>query len=258
MQGERVAQQRGRRLHQIDVDPPAFADGGAGEQRRRDRLKPVQSGADVRQGRADPVRDAVRADIHRNETGKRLGDRVGTGALGVRAVLSEAADRQIDQSRVFAAQDVVAQAEPVHDSGAKSFDEDVGGRRHLARGLDRLALFEIQHEAALSAVVHGRQGGLAAIGRAEPARPVALRRFDFDDVGAVGGEEISRIGRRHALTEIENAQSTEGSFVAWLERFRHGGLFRYQHDLSDDVAAFYAVPPAWSIEIEEQGHRSGR
>src|SRR5262249_10868922 len=41
----------------------------------------------------------------------------------------------------------------------------------------------------------------------EEARPVALRRFDLDDVGAVGAEQHRAIGRGDALPEIEHAQA---------------------------------------------------
>src|ERR1700744_2344469 len=42
--GELMAQQGGGRLLQADVDPPAFADGGASKQRRRYRLESIQAG----------------------------------------------------------------------------------------------------------------------------------------------------------------------------------------------------------------------
>ena len=52
------------------------------------------------------------------------------------------------------------------------------------RDRDAILVLHVEAQAALAAVIDRRQRRVAAIGRAEIARPVALGRFDLDDVGA--------------------------------------------------------------------------
>jgi len=79
--GDLVAEQCGRRLAEVDVDPAPGANGCARKQRRRDGLEGVDAGDDVGDRGADPMRRAVIAGIDRNQAGEGLRDRVRSRAF---------------------------------------------------------------------------------------------------------------------------------------------------------------------------------
>ncbi len=76
MFGGLVAEQRGGRLREVDVDPATGADGGAGEQRRGDGLERIDPGGDVGDGVTDPMRHLVVAQVDRDQSGKGLRHRI--------------------------------------------------------------------------------------------------------------------------------------------------------------------------------------
>ena len=207
MLGDLVAEQGRRRLAEIDVDPAAGADGRARKQRGRDGLEGVDAGDDVGDRGADPVRGPVVADIDRHQAGKRLRHGIRARPLRVGTALAERADREIDQAGIVARQFLVADPEPRGDAGPKTLDQDVAISRQPPGDRDPVLVLHIEAKAALAAVIDRRQRGMAAIGRAEKARPVPLRRLDLDDVGAVDAEQHRAIGRGDALPEIEHAQA---------------------------------------------------
>ena len=116
-----------RRLREIDVDPAAGADGGAGEQRGGDGLERVNPGRHVGDGGADPMRNLVVAEIDRHQAGKSLRDRIRARTLCIRTVLPKTADREVDQTRIVLRQGFVADPEPCRDAGPETFDQDVAG-----------------------------------------------------------------------------------------------------------------------------------
>jgi hypothetical protein len=153
------------------------------------------------------VRGLVVADVDRHQARKSLRHRIRARALGVRAILPEAADRQVDQARIIAGEILVADPEAGGDAGPKTFDEDIAISGQPFCNGDSLGVFQVEAQTALAAIVDGRQRRVTSVGCAEIARPVALRRFDLDDFGPVDTEQHRAIGRSDALAKIENTQA---------------------------------------------------
>jgi hypothetical protein len=75
------------------------------------------------------------------------------------------------------------------------------------RDSDPILVLHIDAEAAFAAIKDRGQRRVVSIGRAEEARPIALRRLDLDHVSAVDAEQHRAIGRGDALPEIEHPQA---------------------------------------------------
>jgi len=207
MLGDLVAEQRCRRLTEIHINPAAGADGRTRKKRGRNRLKGVNAGHDVGDCRADPVGSLVVADIDRHQAGERLRNGIRAGALRVRTALSECTHREIDQAGIIARQFLISDPQTGSDARPEPLDQDVAIFRQPPGNRNRVLVLHIEAEAALAAVIDRRQRRMISIGRAEKTRPIPLRRFDLDDIGAVDAEQHRAIGRGDALPEIEHAQA---------------------------------------------------
>src|SRR5262249_25895941 len=91
--------------------------------------------------------------------------------------------------------------------GTKALDQHVALLCQPFCDGNAVLMLHVEAQAALAAVIDGRQGGVVAIGGTEKARPVALGRLDLDDFGAVDAKQHRGIGRGDALPEIEHAQA---------------------------------------------------
>jgi hypothetical protein len=103
--------------------------------------------------------------------------------VAVRAVGPEARDRAVHEAGVQRVQGGVVEAQTFGPAGFPALDEHVGapGERHQL--VTVRVVLEVEHHAALSAVVDGHRGRRVASTR------IAARRLDPDDVGAEVGEE---------------------------------------------------------------------
>ena len=116
--------------------------------------------------------------------------------------------------------------------GRKPFEEDVGALQqppqHLLAGVG----LEVDGDAALAEIADDRIGRVAAVARAERARPVALAdALDLDHLGAVLRQQHGAVGAGDALAEIDDLQAGEGRVVA------HGGLIQLDQHLAEILAA---------------------
>jgi hypothetical protein len=162
------------------------------------------------------VRDAVIADVHRRQPGIGLRHAVGAGALGVRPGLAEAGYRHIDHARIDFLHIRIRQAKPRHHAGAKTLQHHIGlARQFHGAGVVRRVL-QVQHQAALAAVIGGAHDRHAITAMTQPARPVALRRFHLHHVGAVQRQHHAGMRAGDALAEIEYFQAIIGSHAGIL------------------------------------------
>ena len=200
-------------------------------QRRRHELAltralPVeQRGADAAGERRARVVVAHPAALERQLAARR-GEQVGdAGArpergdverrlVGIRSFAAETGDVAVHEPRVAGQQRHVVEAEAGQRRAAHVRDEHVGGIEQVERGGLAVVRPEVEHDAALAAVVEledrvVRQ--VVAEHLAELARRVALRRLDLDDVGAPVGEHAARrrAGDPHAeLHDLDPVQRT--------------------------------------------------
>ena len=69
--------------------------------------------------------------------------------------------------------------------GLKSLHQHVALCGHLARHLQRRRLFEIEDQGPLAAIERDGVSAVLAVSPPEAAPPIAFRRLDLDDLGAV-------------------------------------------------------------------------
>ena len=158
------------------------------------------------------MRRAVTAGVERGEAGKRLRDGIGARQADMRSFLAETADRDVKQSRVERGERVVAKPEPRRDAGTEALDDDVGPLRQVERDLAARRRPQVERQSPLAAVEMRRHRGVVTVALAEPARPVATRRFELHDIRAVHRQQHRAIRRGDALPEIQNAQAGIGTF----------------------------------------------
>ena len=154
--------------------------------------------AAVQEGLRDGVaqRRAVVVAGHRHRPGRRHHRQVGGGVAGLRPVLPEGADRDVDESGVELLQRLVAEAQRGHVPGVGRLDEEVGARHQPLQIVATLLALEVEHDGALVARVGGPveralRPLLVTRERADAPRAVAVWRLDRDHVGAQIGEYLS-------------------------------------------------------------------
>ena len=176
-----------RRVKHRELEMLALARPFAGQQRRRDRLGRGQAGHLVRDDRPHHLRlarDPIGLDVRESRQG--LDDRVVDALLGVRSFLSEAADRDVDETRVQLAQALGAQPQLVDHAGAEVLDEDVCGADEVEQDPDAAFLLQVEDEGPLAPVDRREPGRDAAALGSQPAHDVAARgRLDLDHFGAL-------------------------------------------------------------------------
>ena len=148
-------------------------------------------------------------DVH--PSGNGVDDALVGADAGVGAGGAEAGDVGVDEAGVAGGQALVVHAETGGDAGTEARDDDVGGAGEaLGVGAPFLRL-EIEDDATLAAVPH--EGGVVL------AAGVALRRLDFDDLGAGVGQNHGGQGASEATGEVDDSQALAG----WRHRrFRSG------------------------------------
>ena len=127
-----------------------------------------------------------------------------------RAVLSEGADRAIDNARIAGTHGLIADAETIDRAGTKRFHKDIRG---LTKRQQRLALrrvLEIDHHALLAAIEIAEEHRARPVGEPDvPAGIAFARRLDLDHLGAVIGHRQGQIRSRQEHAEIDDADAFE-------------------------------------------------
>ena len=122
-----------------------------GERRARD-AEGEEGGSEVSDGATDLRRRVSRHPGERHDAAHPLGDRVVARPPGVRAGLTEARHRDVDDRRIHAAHRDVAEPELVGDARKEVLDDDIGSAGQLEHELAALGLLEIHGDAALVTV----------------------------------------------------------------------------------------------------------
>ena len=157
------------------------------------------------------------------EAADRAGDQIVPAPVGVGAVGAEAGDGGEDDGRVEGLK--LLEAESVFGETVLGFagDHDMRvGDQPVAEAAVGFAV-GVEDDAALAGVGIEKGGarfgvdGVGAGERSAAAREVAVRRLDFDHVGAEVAEQLGGEGRGQSLGDVDDAQSGEsGSHVARL------------------------------------------
>ena len=212
-----VAEHGDLRIEQCHVEHGAFAGRITPAQCREDAGRGIEAGIDVGHGIARLHRCALRFAGDRHRPAHALDQEVVAGARRIGAVLAEAGDGAVDQSRIGLAHRGCV--EPVFDEPAdlEVFDHHIGmGGEAMHQRLAFLRA-EIGRDRALAAIGRVEIGGGEMLvaraldeGRAPFAGVVAFRRLDLDDIGAEIGEELADPGPGKDARQFEDAQAGEG------------------------------------------------
>src|SRR5258708_19599586 len=117
-----------------------------------DRHRPENAAGHVAERDAELDRHVTALAIDAEGARQGLRDDVEGRLVAQRAGQPEAADRAIDQARIDRRQLVIAEPEPVHDTGPVILDEDVGGADEAAQNIGAGRLLQIDDGAFLVAV----------------------------------------------------------------------------------------------------------
>ncbi len=245
------------------VDVLAGAGALAGDDRRLDGDHGVEPGEDVGEGDAALLRLAVRRAGQVHDAAHALDDEVVAGAVGVGAVLAEAADRAVDQPRILGAQGLVVEAEATESADLEVLDQHVGTAGERADDGASLLGAEVDGDRALAAIGGVEIGGIgAAVGVLDEGRPpcprvVAGGRFDLDHLGAEIGEHLPRPRPGQHTGELEHADAGERGH-ARRSGVDLGGAVRPSRPACGGhlrMAAWMFLGAAWMFPGEVNAHR---
>src|SRR6185503_5255984 len=114
------------------------------------------------------------------------------------------------------------------DAGSESFEEDVGALEQSPHDLLAGVGLEVDGDAPLAEVADDGIGRMAAVTRAQGARPVAVAdAFDLDDLGAVLRQQHGAVGAGDALAEIDDLQAGERRVITHRLGSGTGSFSRY-------------------------------
>ncbi|CFO22488.1 Uncharacterised protein [Bordetella pertussis] len=197
-QRRRPDQHGGGHLHHRQVDQAALA--GRVQHGHGAAHAGVHAAEHVHRPAGRQARRTVFIAVEQREAGLALGDGVHADALVLLAIARHQRD---DQARKARAQRRPPQVQLCQRGRRQVADEGVG---RLEQGVERGAVgrhAQVQHLAALAGVEAARV--IAAVGVAlQRAHPIALRRFDLDDIGAEVGQVLGRGGAGDELREVDH------------------------------------------------------
>ena len=214
-----------QRLEHRHLDALAFAGLRAVQQGREHRHRDVQSGYLVGDDGIDVARLAVHR-LERREPRDRLDHVVVGGLVSVWTRTAESPGPAVDDSRIACAHRGVVEPEPIDRPRAHVVHERVRAREEPHHGLQAAGVLQIEHDAALVAVVGEEDGPHRVVDRrrAGAAHRVPAGCFDLDHVRAQVPEHLGRDGTEQDGGEIDDPHPREGA-----GGFTRG--FSHQYDL---------------------------
>ena len=169
--------------------------------RHRDVARPLGAGALEQAGDA---RHALHQVVER-----------GLGRIG--AVLAETDPANVDDGRVGRGHGFVRQPQSRHRGRPHVVDEDVGVLGQPEHGIAPGGLLQVEHDAALVAVVLLEDAAHAgAARRADPAHDVAFGGFDLDHVGTHVAEDLGGEGAHQIAGQVEHPDAVQWCQVGLL------------------------------------------
>jgi hypothetical protein len=126
-----------------------------------------------------------------------------SGARRKRAFLAPAGHTPVDEPWILCERLVRPEPEPLHHAGAKAFDQHIGARDELERGLRAGSRLQIECHRALAAQ-HDVVPALALEAEARGAGSI-----DHEHVGPHVGEQHSGERRRTDRLELEHLHASE-------------------------------------------------
>ena len=206
--------ERDHRLEHGHFDVSTLAGPLAPEEGRQDGVGRDQSRSLVGGDRRKVLRLARLALHERGAAREALDDVVVGGQPAVRTVLPEAVQADVDQARVAGEHRRRLDAQRGELLGTDAVHENVGGVDQLHQRRASFFALEVEHGAALAAVDAHEDGAHASFrGRTGEARGVALGGLDLDDVRAVVGEDLARIGTEHDRAQVEHPHALQGKHL---------------------------------------------
>src|SRR4029453_2037383 len=199
-------------LHHGDLDGLALARALAVEERGEHRRQHGEGARLVGDDGRHVAGLAHDGSLERGEAGGGLDHVVVRGFFPVGPGRPEALGRAVDEPRIDGMEGRVVEAEPGGRRGAEIVEHGVRGGGELEEGRPAARLLEIEHDAPLVAVAGEKEGAHPRVPRGtEPARGVALRRLDFDDVGAEVTQGLGRPWPEHDRGHVDDPHAVERS-----------------------------------------------
>ena len=204
--------ERDEGLEHRHLDALAFAAPRAVQQGREHRNRDVQPGHLVGDHGGDVTRLAVHG-LERREPGDRLDHVVVGGLVPVGSRAAESPGPTVDNRRVARAHRGVVEPEPVDGLRAHVVDEGIGALDEPHHGLQAAGILEVEHDAALVAVVgeEDRTHSVLDRGRSGATHRVAAGRLDLDHVRAEISEHLGRDGAEQDRGEVDDSHAHKGS-----------------------------------------------
>ena len=188
-------------------------------QRQQDAVHRVEPGEVVGNRHPDPRRRAVRMPRHVHQAALGLDDGIVPGQVPLRAGLSVAGDRAVDEARVAGRDRVVAEAQLRQAARPEVLDQHVRRVDQTAEHVGAGVGLQIDGEALLAAVQAEKEGAPPVPERRPGAGVVALGRLlDLDDLGAHVAEHHRAVGTGEDARQVEHPESGQGGH-------RIGGLY---------------------------------
>ena len=186
------------------------------EQRQDDAQGRVHAGGDVGDGHAR-ARGSVGIAGGGDDAGLALDEQVIGLDVAVRAVLTVARERAVDETRVQFVQPLPSQAQALRHPGRVVLEEHVAGARELVEDLQALGLLGVHGEALLVAVEPHVAGGQALHRGVPVADQVACAgALDLDDLGSHLRQQAGAERTGQDLLEGHDPHAAQGQpAVGW-------------------------------------------
>src|SRR2546426_12112969 len=142
-----------------------------------------------------------------------LADGVVADLIAIGTELPVRGDVDHDDAWVQRLQRVIPEAHLLDGPGPKVLHDHVGDLDQLSQGRLRVLLAQVHADALLAGVVLDPVRALLADPRRVVASLLATQALDLDDFGARTSEHLGAAGSRLMTTEIDHADTVQGSFA---------------------------------------------
>ena len=207
--------ERDHRLQHRHADILALPGAQPMEQRQHDGVGGMHGGDLVGDNRGHIARLAAHHGLQHGKPRQRLHHVVVGRFAGIGAEVGKPLHVAIDQARIGGRQRSVVDAQPSGGGRAGRMQQHIAAAGHPAQRGQRARVLQIQHDAALVAVIGQEQRAhLVGLPRADGPRDIAVRRFDLDDVRPHVAQVLGRHRPQYDGGQIEHGDSGQRPGVA--------------------------------------------